>query len=181
MRRSFPETKPIRAPFEDCVAARRCAPQKPRGWSRRWRYYYYRLLRLQGTPDAIARGAASGVFAGFFPWFGFQIIVAVFLATAIRGNKLAAAATTWVSNPFTYVPIFAFNFKVGQWVSGWHEFSVSEIDWLSSDFGRFGASFFWTLLLGCAIVGFIAAFCSYCLSFWLVRRLPRTRRISRHK
>lgn len=173
MRRSLSETRPLRDP--------RDSPQKPTGWSRRLRYYYYRLSRLQGTPDAIARGVASGVFAGFFPWFGFQIIIAVFLATAVRGSKIAAAASTWVSNPLTYVPIFAFNFKIGQLLSGWHDFSVRDIDWLSSDLGRFGALFFWTLMLGCAIAGSIAALCSYCLSFWLVRRLPRTRRVRRRR
>lgn len=173
MQHSSLETKPIRQ--------HRYPTPKPKGWSRNLRYYYYRLLRLQGTPDAIARGVASGVFAGFFPWLGLQIIVAVLLATAIRGNKIAAAAATWVSNPLTYVPIFAFNFKVGQWVLGKQDFSVNEIDWLSSDIWHLGATFLWTLLLGCFIVGSIAAICSYFFSFRLISRLRHPHRRTQHR
>ncbi|MEO0852065.1 MAG: DUF2062 domain-containing protein, partial [Cyanobacteria bacterium J06648_11] len=82
------------------------------------RYFYLRLIRLQATPAEIARGLAVGVFAGMFPAFGFQTIVSVLFATVIRGNKLAAAAATWVSNPLTYVPIYAFNFQVGKRLLG---------------------------------------------------------------
>jgi uncharacterized protein len=158
------------------IRERRRPQQKPKGWSRHFRYYYYRLLRLQGTPDAIARGIASGVFAGSFPWLGLQIIIAVLLATAIRGNKIAAAAATWVSNPLTYVPIFAFNFKVGQWVTGWHDFSIDQIDWVSSEIWHLGAAFLGTMMLGCFIVGLMGAIGSYFLSFRLVYRLRHGRR-----
>lgn len=163
MPRSSLETRPLRQ--------RPIPSPKPQGWRRFCRYYYYRLLRLQGTPEAIALGVACGVFAGFFPWFGVQIIVAVILATALRAHKIAAAASTWVSNPFTYVPIFAFNFKVGQWITGWHDFAIDPIDWMSSEIWHFGATFFWTMILGCLLVGSVAALCSYLLAFHLVSRL----------
>ncbi|MFS8808493.1 DUF2062 domain-containing protein, partial [Synechococcus sp. R6-10] len=81
-------------------------------WKRWLRYLYLRLLRLQSSPKEIARGLAVGVFAGCFPIFGFQTLAALVLAVPFRGNKLAAAAGTWVSNPFTYVPIYAFNYQV---------------------------------------------------------------------
>ena len=38
------------------------------------RYWYIRLMRLQGHPREIAKGFALGVFSGFFPWMGLQII-----------------------------------------------------------------------------------------------------------
>ena len=38
------------------------------------RYWWIRLVRLQGHPREIARGFALGVFSGFFPWMGLQII-----------------------------------------------------------------------------------------------------------
>jgi hypothetical protein len=87
-------------------------------WKRWLRYLYLRLLRLQSSPKEIARGLAVGVFAGCFPIFGFQTLAALVLAVPFRGNKLAAAAGTWVSNPFTYVPIYAFNYQVGEWLLG---------------------------------------------------------------
>jgi uncharacterized protein (DUF2062 family) len=82
-------------------------------WKRQLRYLYLRFLRLQGSPQYLARGIASGVFSGCFPLFGLQIIIGVTIATVFRGHRIMAAAATWVSNPFTYVPLFAFNYQVG--------------------------------------------------------------------
>jgi uncharacterized protein (DUF2062 family) len=70
-------------------------------WQRYLHYYKIRLLRLRGHPRAIARGLAFGTFAGFFPLFGLPIIIALVLATLFRGNRIAAIAATWISNPFT--------------------------------------------------------------------------------
>ncbi|MBD2580324.1 DUF2062 domain-containing protein [Oscillatoria sp. FACHB-1406] len=168
-----------RSSLKTQVPIQRRPESKLQGWRRHWRYYYYRLLRLQGTPDAIARGVACGVFAGSFPWLGLQIVIAVVLATATRGNKIAAAAATWVSNPFTYVPIFAFNFKVGQWITGWHDFSIDDLDWTSSEIWHLGANFLGTMMLGCALVGVVAAIGSYVLSVRLISELRHRHKIGR--
>ena len=73
-----------------------------RSWQQRWRHWYGRLVRLQGKPEAIARGLACGVFAGLFPIFEFQTIVGVFLVFIFPGNKILAAAGTWISNPLSF-------------------------------------------------------------------------------
>lgn len=94
-------------------------------WQKTWRYPYLRFIRLRGSTEAIARGLAVGVFAGMFPIFGFQMAIAVVLAAFVRGNKIVAAAATWVSNPLSYLPLFAFNFQVGRWLLGSSEHSFS--------------------------------------------------------
>jgi len=153
-------------------------PRRPRsGWRRRLRYYYIRFLRLQGSPAAIARGLAAGVFAGCFPIFGLQTIVGIALAIPARGNKLAAAAGTWVSNPLTYVPIYWFNFRLGQQVLG-QKFDLSGIDWRSRQLLDLGGDFVFTLFLGCALSGLVLASLSYLLGLWLLQRFQRSRRRS---
>lgn len=60
----------------------------------------------------VATGAAIGVFFGFvFPVL--QIALAAITAVALRGNLPAAALSTLVSNPFTYVPIGVMAHKTG--------------------------------------------------------------------
>jgi uncharacterized protein (DUF2062 family) len=71
------------------------------------------LLRLRGTPHAIALGVSIGVFVALTPTVGLQMIIAVFLATVAGGNRLAAAAGPWITNPVTIVPIYTFNYWVG--------------------------------------------------------------------
>jgi len=162
--------------LEKPTRCRRHSKRTQPWWVRRWRYVCYRLSRLRGTPDAIARGLAAGVFAGCFPLFGLQTLIGVLLAIAFRGNKFAAAAGTWISNPLTYVPIFAFNFKVGRLLLGLDPVLIESVDWQALDVMTLGAQILWALFLGSFVVGAIASICSYCLCFRLISRLQDLRR-----
>jgi uncharacterized protein (DUF2062 family) len=156
--------------------------RQPLALARFLRYWYIRLARLQGHPQEIARGLALGVFAGWFPWFGLQMAIAVFFAILFRGNKLAAAASTWVSNPLTYVPIFAFNYKVGKWLLNSHNLLLEgrdlQIDPQSwSKFVQLGWEFMAAMFLGCFIVGAIVATVVYFFSLRLLRRWHQLRQL----
>ncbi|MGB7412584.1 MAG: DUF2062 domain-containing protein [Thermosynechococcaceae cyanobacterium] len=142
-----------------------------------WRYYSLRLRRLRGSRESIARGLAVGAFAGMFPIMGFQIIVGVLLAMVLRGNKIAAAAATWISNPFTYLPLFAFNFQVGQWVLMTHHLRVEQLGDVQnfSQLLHLSGDFLITLLAGCSVMGAITAMVAYGGGLWLVKRLRRRR------
>ena len=99
-------------------------------------------------------------------------MIGVLLAALLRGNKLAAVAGTWISNPITYVPIFVFNFKVGKLLLGSRDLSVGAIDFQSlSELMELGYALIGTLLLGCFVVGSVLAFCTYFLSLRLIIRL----------
>jgi hypothetical protein len=147
-------------------------------WRRQLRYFYWRFLRLQGSPEQLARGMASGVFSGCYPLFGFQTIIGIAVATVLRGNRIMAAAATWISNPFTYVPIFAFNFQVGHWLLGGGP--VEMFDDLDSLKGwmDMGTDVTVRLLLGSTVVGIVAGIVSYFLGIWLIRRI-RQRKLDR--
>ena len=145
---------------------------------RRFRLTYLKLLRLRGKPKAIATGLAMGVFAGFFPFFGLQTLMGVFLAALFKGSKVAAAAATWISNPFTYVPIFVFNYKVGKLLLGIKETEPTvPLDFNSlSSFRELGFSFGIILLTGCIVVGAIAACLTYFYSLAIIQRLRSRKR-----
>ncbi|MDJ0846725.1 DUF2062 domain-containing protein [Crocosphaera sp.] len=171
---------PLPVIFQDKKAPHPPLVKRRRSQLRRsWRYFYLRFLRLRGTPGYISRGLACGVFAGCFPLFGLQTIIGVLLAVLFRGHKLTAAAGTWISNPLTYVPIFAFNYKVGELLLG---FGVGEThvifpdNWQSwSELKESGLVFLITLFSGCLLVGAIASILTYFLSFRFVSRWRRRR------
>ena len=141
-------------------------------WKRRGRYFYLRFIRLQGNPDAIARGLSVGAFAGMFPIFGFQILLGIFLAACVRGNKLTAATATWISNPLTYLPLFAFNFRIGQWLLHAEEFDFEQLQKLNwQELLALGPGFITTWFAGCFFMGCIAAILGYFLGLWLILRL----------
>ncbi|ADU97678.1 Protein of unknown function DUF2062 [Thermovibrio ammonificans HB-1] len=84
------------------------------------KFYLNKLLELKERSDETAKGLALGVFIGFLPIIGFQVIVAVTIATLTRASKVAAAVGTHVTNPWTTIPILIFDYYVGCFVMGRH-------------------------------------------------------------
>ncbi|MEF8699342.1 MAG: DUF2062 domain-containing protein [Candidatus Accumulibacter sp. UW26] len=67
------------------------------------------------------RGVAVGVGVGVF--FGLlipvaQIPLSVAVAVALRANIPAAAASTLVTNPITFAPVYYAAYKLGAWLTG---------------------------------------------------------------
>ena len=54
------------------------------------RYFYNRFIRLHGSPEAIAWGAAVGFFFAMTPTMGIQTYLAVPIAALFRISKVAA-------------------------------------------------------------------------------------------
>jgi uncharacterized protein (DUF2062 family) len=75
------------------------------------------VLALDDSPHAIALGVAVGVFFGLTPTVGIQtvlILAIVFLTRKVcYFNGAAAMAATYVSNPFTMVPMYYFWYRLG--------------------------------------------------------------------
>ncbi len=134
------------------------------------RYIYIRFIRLRSHPQAIARGLAAGVFAGSYPLFGLQTIIGVAIAAAIRGNKIVAAAGTWISNPFTYVPIYAFNYQIGHWLLR-QSTETSLTNRSPQEWMNLGLDITLALLVGSTIVGFVLAIISYYVGLYLSHSL----------
>jgi len=157
---------------------------RQKSWLKRYfRLMYWKLLRLRGRPEVVAKGLAVGVFAGCFPFFGLQSLVGIFLATLLRGSKVAAIAATWISNPLTYVPIFIFNYKIGKLLLGTKDTVLSLNLKSFTAFKELGPTFAITLLAGCLVVGSILAFITYFYSLAFLERLRsrRNRNLKRKK
>lgn len=88
------------------------------GWRRSTQYVLKRVLRLSGTPHAIALGVAAGVFASFTPLVGFHFVIGFIVAWVLGGNLIASALGTFVGNPLTFPLIWASTFQLGNWILG---------------------------------------------------------------
>ena len=132
------------------------------------------LWQQEGTPGQRARGLAAGIFCGCFPIFGLQTLVGVAMASVVRGNHLLAAAGTWISNPFTYVPLYWFNYRIGSLLLGpgrqWPGFDALQPD----DVSQMGWSVISRLMLGSSITGAVCAALGWWLSLnWLRQQQHR--------
>lgn len=81
-------------------------------------YVGYRLLRLPGTPYAIAGGFAWGAAVSFTPFIGLHIALAAVASWAMRCSLIAAAIGTVVGNPWTFPLIWAWIYACGTWILG---------------------------------------------------------------
>lgn len=71
------------------------------------------LLRLRGSPEAIARGAAIGLFVALTPTVGVQAVAALALATLLGANRPVALVAVGVTNPVSFVPAYSFTYWLG--------------------------------------------------------------------
>lgn len=66
---------------------------------------------------SVAGGVAVGLFCGLIPG-PLQMIFAALLAVLFRVNLPVAAFTTFYTNPFTILPLYALAYELGSWVNG---------------------------------------------------------------
>lgn len=69
---------------------------------------------LKGGAEAIARGAAIGLFIGLTPTVGFQTVLMIIACILLSGNFPVAFAISFISNPFTLAPFYWGFHKLGE-------------------------------------------------------------------
>ncbi len=138
-----------------------------------------RLATQKATPHQIALGGAIGAFIAFTPTFGVQMIIGFAAATAFKCSRFAAIVLTYISNPFTVVPVYMFTYSTGAWLLGQkplharmrHVLMRLESDGWSAgirELFRFGSSVVIPLWVGGMAIGFIAALAAYPILLRLV-------------
>jgi uncharacterized protein (DUF2062 family) len=85
-------------------------------WRRSLKYYVKRILRLSGTPYAIALGTAIGVAVSFTPLLGFHLLIAFALTWLLRANLVAAGLGTFAGNPVTFPVMWASGYELGHMI-----------------------------------------------------------------
>ena len=128
------------------------------------------LFRHQnGSPFFNAKGLAIGVFSGCFPFFGFQTLIGVFFAKLAKGNIFLAAIGTWISNPFTYIPLYYFNYKVGSLFLNTSSNNIIEKSFVVDDLWKQGRIFSLKLILGSFCVGLLLALICGSIVFFIYK------------
>ena len=106
-----------------------------------------------------AGGIAIGLFCALIP-LPVHMLVAAAIAILFRVNLPLAVVVTWITNPFTFAPIFLFAYKVGSWLLQEpvrkiaFEFSVQ---WLQEIF----VQIWHPLMLGCVILAVLSSLTGY--------------------
>ncbi len=140
-------------------------------YTRFFRLSLKRLVKEKNiTPHSIAMGFAVGIFAAFTPFVGFQIILSLTICIILKYNKLAGFIGVFASNPITFFPIYFFTYHVGLVLFGNFFENAMELNNIENSIREvtsfeqildFGFSTIAVFLLGCILVGIVAAVVSY--------------------
>jgi len=146
------------------------------------RYFYNRFLRLHGSAEQIAWGGAVGLFVAMTPTMGIQMCIAIAIAAFFKINKVAAAATVWVTNPATAPVIYWINYVLGAKLLGY----PVKVGFLSNPswetFWHTGKHVFSSLMLGGSITGVILALIGYFVFLTMLKTArEKTRRLRRKR
>ncbi len=158
------------------------------------------IFPLHSSPRRIALGVSIGVLIAFSPSIGFQMGLALVVASILNASRVAAVACVWVTNPLTMGPVFAFTYAVGRpfWFAspevglselsqtiggGYSPFSVGAVFNAFQSIYSLGAEMVMPMLIGGLIVGGVAGGLCYIptksivsYSQRLLRRRSRTAR-----
>ena len=135
-----------------------------------------KLIHLNADPHDIAFGLALGIFVGFLPIMGIQMVVAGLVCLPFKhANKPAAVAGVWITNPLTVIPIYAFIYWIGTFFYPADHIvtpgtimskmrAVLELEGFveqTKGFLALGADIFLPMCIGGAVVGLIAMIPTY--------------------
>lgn len=82
------------------------------------KYYYYKIIRLQGNPLSLAGGASIGVLVGLTPTMPFHTLLILLLTFLTRTSAVAGVIMSWlVCNPLTFAPIYFMSVYCGNIVT----------------------------------------------------------------
>lgn len=162
-------------------------------------FVYKHVLHADDSPHRIALGAALAMLVAFSPTVGFQMVIAVALATLLRANKAVCIPIVWISNPVTIVPIYGTCWEIGRLlvISPTAALEPNFAEKLAnltmhtnqSIWSRLFETEFWSRLLGimfefglelwvgCLAVGAVAAFLTYFAMRWGVTEYRQRRRV----
>jgi uncharacterized protein (DUF2062 family) len=76
------------------------------------------LLHLHDTPERTAAAFALGVFFGFSPFIGLQILLSMSMAFALRLNRAAVFIGLNANLPWFLVPWYTLTTIAGAWLTG---------------------------------------------------------------
>ncbi|WP_373500093.1 DUF2062 domain-containing protein [Desulfococcus sp.] len=140
-----------------------------------------RFLSLTGGPREISLGFALGLFVGMSPFMMCHTVTAVFIASLLKWNKIAAAAGVVITNPLTAPFFYAMTYKVGAAVlpgGTSHlvmpaEFGVDALMALLKN----GPEILWILTVGGIVTGIPIALAGYVFAYRLIQIYRKRRSI----
>ncbi len=144
---------------------------------RQLRYFYLRFVRIRAHPKDIARGMALGLFLGMTPTYGFQMPLAVLLASILKENKIAPVLGVQITNPLSFPVVYAMNYKIGLFILGQADGIILPSNFALQDLLKISMDIILPLWVGGFAAGIVAAIIGYFVTLKMVLFYRKEKRI----
>ena len=165
------------------------SPRK--GHKRTLNYILWRLKRLPGTPEYIAKGFAIGVAVNFWPVLFTHLVLGYIIARILRGDLIAMFIGTMIGNPWTFAVVYPVMYKIGKVALGMkpRHHAAQSFDSIEKIWHQIWPIHSWhsisvafrEILLPMSIGGFLLGLPCVLASYYLVRNLVRVYRLQHRK
>lgn len=134
-----------------------------------------KILLLDCPPSRLAAACAAGVLVGFSPYIGFHTVLAIGISFVFNLPLYPLIVGAYITNPFTFIPIYTICYKFGEYVTGIHaempmDFSSLSLSCIMTTAKAFALPFF----AGTHLLGLILASITYILSYYLIKKYKDT-------
>ena len=79
------------------------------------KFIKFRILHVDDSPHRLALGVAVGLFVGWTPTIGLQMLISLLLSFVLKANKFLSVTLVWVSNIFTFIAIYFPSYLIGKY------------------------------------------------------------------
>ncbi len=124
------------------------------------------IFYIKDPPWKIALTFSIGLFIGMSPLIGFHTVIALTLAILFRLNKIVILLATYLTNPWTIVPVYTFSTFIGARIL--HREIKINIDWTHitiSEIVKSARELLLPFIIGTLIVGFVSSVLSYIIIY----------------
>ncbi|MCX7794327.1 MAG: DUF2062 domain-containing protein [Thermodesulfovibrionales bacterium] len=136
------------------------------------------VFYINDPPSKTALTFSIGLFIGLSPLLGLHTLISLAIAFIFRLNKFVILLGTYVTNPWTLIPIYTFSTLLGARILG-RSIKI-EIDWynvtLSSLF-HLSSNILLPFITGTLIVGAVSSVLSYLIIYLI---LSKSRQKNKH-
>lgn len=95
-------------------------------FKKKWRKFYFKIVREKATPEYIARGWSIGMFFGCLIPIGGQLLLSIPTAFLLKGSKIGAVLGTFLTNQVTVFFIYPVQCYAGAKLLGLDSSNIKE-------------------------------------------------------
>ena len=135
------------------------------------RHKLKKILALDCSPRRVAMSCAVGVFIGFSPFIGFHTAMAIGASFIFGLPFYPLIVGAYVTNPFTFIPIYTVCYKFGATVTGQHAAKPPNFsDMTMTSLLHTAKTFFIPFFVGTHLLGLILGAIAYIVSYYLFKK-----------